>query len=67
MTRSIKVPRREVVAMFNVLDKLGELPSGVKFAYAVARNKGFLKSEVEATQEATKKTPTGYAEFKESV
>ncbi|MFA6077366.1 MAG: hypothetical protein WC735_04825 [Candidatus Paceibacterota bacterium] len=43
------------INLFSTLNKLGKL-TGVKFAYAVARNLAFLKPEYEALQEAVKPT-----------
>lgn len=45
--------RKDYIALFGNLKKLGGL-KGVKFAYAVEKNKNLLKQEVESVQEAIK-------------
>lgn len=47
--------REQIIQLYNGLHNVGSLP-GVKFGYAVAKNKNILKSEIEALEGALKPT-----------
>jgi len=54
--------RQELVAMNRVLTDLGSMPGNIKFTYAIARTKSYIKDEVEAVQEATT-MPESFQEY----
>ncbi len=57
--------RTEVVGMNVALTELGELKEGgIKFAYALARNKTFIKDEIEAIEKAST-APEKFLEYEQ--
>lgn len=58
-----KLTKQQVIELQSALNSVGNL-SGVKFAYAVARNKAKIQGEIEAITAAQKASPE-FAEFEE--